>query len=53
MFCFIHILINEKYNMFVRWFALFVWFVALRPKSTVMVMMGWSVHLTTIFPEQA
>ena len=27
-------------------------FVALRPKSTAMVMAGRSVHLTTLFPEQ-
>ena len=33
--------------------TLFVCFVALRPKSTVMVMAGWSVHLTTLFPGQA
>ena len=36
--------------------CLFVYFVALRPKSTAMVMAGWSVHLTTLFlgkPEQA
>ena len=26
------------------------WFVALRPKSTAMVIAGWSVHLTTLFP---
>ena len=34
---------------------LFVCFVALRPKSTVVVMAGQSVHLTTLFPglEQA
>ena len=32
---------------------LFVGFVALRPKSTVMVMAGRSVHLTTLFPGQA
>ena len=31
----------------------FVCFVALRPKSTAMVMAGWSVHLTTLFPGQA
>ena len=31
----------------------FVCFVALRPKSTAMVMAGQSVHLTTLFPEQA
>ena len=32
---------------------LFVCFVALRPKSTAMVIAGWSVHLTTLFPGQA
>ena len=30
-----------------------VGFVALRPKSTAMVMAGRSVHLTTLFPGQA
>ena len=34
-------------------YGLFVCFVALRPKSTAMVMAGWSVHLTTLFPGQA
>ena len=33
--------------------CLFVCFVALRPKSTAMVMAGLSVHLTTLFPGQA
>ena len=33
--------------------SLFVCFVALRPKSTAMVMVGRSVHLTTHFPGQA
>ena len=32
--------------------CLFV-FVALRPKSTAMVIAGRSVHLTTLFPGQA
>ena len=32
---------------------IFVCFVALRPKSTAMVMAGRSVHLTTFFPGQA
>ena len=32
---------------------LFVCFVALRPKSTSMVIAGRSVHLTTLFPGQA
>ena len=31
----------------------FVCFVALCPKSTAMVMVGRSVHLTTLFPGQA
>ena len=30
-----------------------VYFVALRPKSTAMVMAGRSVHLTTLYPGQA
>ena len=33
--------------------GVFVCYVALRPKSTAMVMAGWSVHLTTLFPGQA
>ena len=33
--------------------CLFVCFVALRPKSTAMVIVGRSVHLTTLFPGQA
>ena len=32
---------------------LFVCFVALRPKSTAMVVAGRSVHLTTLIPGQA
>ena len=32
--------------------SLFVCFVALRPKSTAMVIAGQSVHLTTLFPGQ-
>ena len=28
---------------------MFVYFVALRPKSTAMVIEGWSVHLITLF----
>ena len=32
---------------------LFVCFVALRPKSTAMVIVGGSVNLTTLFPGQA
>ena len=33
--------------------GLLVGFVALRPKSTAMVIAGRSVHLTTLFPGQA
>ena len=33
--------------------TLLVCFVALRPKSTAMVIAGRSVHLTTLFPGQA
>ena len=33
--------------------VLFVCFVALRPKSTAMVIAGRSVHPTTLFPGQA
>ena len=36
-----------------RFVCLFVCFVALRPKSTAMVIAGRSVHLTTNFPGQA
>ena len=39
----------------IDWFA-YCWlvgFVALRPKSTAMVIAGRSVHLTTLFPGQA
>ena len=36
-----------------RFVCLFVCFVALRPKSTAMVMTGRSVHLTTLFPGPA
>ena len=34
-------------------FKIILCFVALRPKSTAMVMAGRSVHLTTLFPGQA
>ena len=32
---------------------IFVCFVALRPKSTAMVIAGRSIHITTLFPGQA
>ena len=34
-------------------FCMYVCFLALRPKSTAMVIAGRSVHLTTLFPGQA
>ena len=40
-------------RMFCLFACLFVCFVALRPKSTAMVMAERSVHLTTLFPGQA
>ena len=36
-----------------RSLCLFLCFVALRPTSTAMVMVGRSVHLTNLFPGQA
>ena len=38
---------------FCKHLGMFVCFVALRPKSTAMVIAGRSVHLTTLFPGQA
>ena len=40
-------------NSSVFFFFFFFFFVALRPKSTAMVIAGRSVHLTTLFPGQA
>ena len=34
-------------------YAFFCFVAFLHPKSTAMVMAGWSVHLTTLFPGQA
>ena len=34
-------------------YVIYVCFLALRPKSTAMVIAGRSVHLTTLFPGQA
>ena len=45
--------ISEKCQRFFIFCCLFVCFVALRPKSTAMVMAGRSVNLTTLFPGQA
>ena len=52
-YCFMYEKYNhtQKYNTWlVGWL---VGFVALRPKSTAMVIAGRSVHLTTLFPGQA
>ena len=43
----------HPYLLYIFEFDNFVCFVALRPKSTAMVMAGRSVHLTTLFPGQA
>ena len=40
-------------NDFELLFSALLCFVALLPKSTAMVMVGQSVHLTTLFPGQA
>ena len=44
---------HEDIRWFTRYARSFVCFVALRPKSTAMVIAGRSVHLTTLFPGQA
>ena len=44
---------NNNVSQLVYTLILFVCFVALRPKSAAMVMLGGSVHLTTLFPGQA
>ena len=48
-------ILNVHFNMkcFVCLFVCLFVFVALRPKSTAMVIAGRSVHLTTLFPGQA
>ena len=46
-----HTWVTKVVDLFV-FVCLFV-FVALRPKSTAMVIAGRSVHLTTLFPGQA
>ena len=51
LFHHVYITHQNSYEVFVLF--LFVCFVALRPKSTAMVMAGRSVHLTTLFPGQA
>ena len=40
-------------SLIVLFVCLFVCFVALRPKSTAMVMAGRSIHLSTLFSGQA
>ena len=50
-----HYMTIDKKMIFIAFMAaiLVVGFVALRPKSTAMVIAGRSVHLTTLFPGQA
>ena len=49
-----HQSINQSINQsIIVLHVVVVGFVALRPKSTAMVIAGWSVHLTTLFPGQA
>ena len=43
----------QKYDLKRSIVGWLVGFVALRPKSTAMVIAGRSVHLTTLFPGQA
>ena len=43
----------KKYVPHLKGTCWLVGFVALRPKSTAMVIAGRSVHLTTLFPGQA
>ena len=46
--------LNGQFAGFKGWLVgWLVGFVALRPKSTAMVIAGRSVHLTTLFPGQA
>ena len=45
--------VAPRYRVLKAFQFLFVCFVALRPKSTAMVIAGRSVHLTTLFPGQA
>ena len=47
------IILPINFNICFGFVCLFVCFVALRPKSTSMVMAGWTVPLTTLFPGQA
>ena len=44
---------SMKFGICMQVFVVVVGFVALRPKSTAMVIAGRSVHLTTLFPGQA
>ena len=49
----IHIRATLRKYLIILIFGWLVGFVALRPKSTAMVIAGQSVHLTTLFPGQA
>ena len=45
--------LSEILRILVEQVCMYVCFLALRPKSTAMVIAGRSVHLTTLFPGQA
>ena len=47
------LIMNHNLQPCFRGHLFIVCFVALRPKSTAMVIAGRSVHLTTLFPGQA
>ena len=49
----VHLWAIDHLNLKLITLCLFVCFVALHPKLKAMVMAGWSVHLTTLFPGQA
>ena len=49
----LHVYVVKRQNWVVIIRKLLVGFVALRPKSTAMVIAGQSVHLTTLFSGQA
>ena len=46
-------IVRDKKKLKLSYDGPIVGFVALRPKSTAMVIAGRSVHLTTLFPGQA
>ena len=53
MFCCTLFYVHSSIAIILMGKRVVVGFVALRPKSTAMVIAGRSVHLTTLFPGQA